>query len=188
MKNTKFSRRDAAKALGMGAAASAVLVSRSASLLAAASELPEGAPAAQASSALRGLQPEALSLALVAPLQAGSKLGRWVVQAILPLSQGVVSVVLSDSVGQPFQLDVVARSEAPIAPGVSEFFEVLLVNQGNGRTATEEERGLAAMALAEVIRSNEHSVERREFVSAEKWRSSARQRLHEAASSAPPVR
>jgi hypothetical protein len=107
-----------------------------------------------------------IAVRLLSPLVAGSRLGPWTVERVLPLVDGAVSVVLIDGSGVPFQLDVCARdasSEASSGPARSEVFEVFLANGGDGALGTHEDHGLAAMALAEVIRANEAHVPRKAF-------------------------
>ena len=111
--------------------------------------------------------PSAVAEALLAPLREGSRLGRWRIERVVPLTHGAVSVVLCDRAGQLFQLDVCARDLAPGAPrgpASTELFEVFLANGGDGATGTHEDHGLAAMALAELIRGNEARVDRSGFL------------------------
>ncbi|MEZ4220102.1 MAG: hypothetical protein R3B13_04165 [Polyangiaceae bacterium] len=102
---------------------------------------------------------------LLRPLAAGSRLGAWHVQEVLPLTDGAVSVLLRDEAGSEFQLDVCARDPGASAPGQSEHFAVFVVNRGDGAVPTHESHGLAAMALADVIRGNEAGVDRSGFLS-----------------------
>jgi hypothetical protein len=118
---------------------------------------------------------------LVSPLVVGSRLGRWNVEELLPIEDGALSVVLADSAERRFQLDVCAKDETSDArrgPGQSELFEVFLANQGDGETSTFEEHGLAAMALADLIRANEHRVERTAFLTLRQRLESRSARLH----------
>jgi hypothetical protein len=104
--------------------------------------------------------------ALVAPLTAGATLGPWKVEQLLPLSHGAASLVLSDAEGVRFQLDVCARDsnpDAPLPPACSEFFDVFLANGGKGSKSSFEHHGLAAMAIADVIRQNEQQLSREGF-------------------------
>ncbi|MBK7585588.1 MAG: hypothetical protein IPI67_36065 [Myxococcales bacterium] len=104
---------------------------------------------------------------LVAPLRVGSSLGAWTIANLVGVTDGALSVILSDRAGIEFQLDICARdhsSSAPRGPAATEFFEVFLANRGDGATGTHEDHGLAAMALAEVIRSNEAAADRSEFL------------------------
>ncbi len=167
MKRTEVSRRSVVGVLGVGAATAAagaatgVLAKRAG-----------GAPAARvatptASTGDVGRNDEKLAVttALVAPLKPGDKLDRWTVEDLHPVQDGAASIVLSDASGQRFQLDVCARdaSAATAGPGATEAFEIYLANHGDGSTSTLEDHGLAAMALAEVIRANEHGVPRSGF-------------------------
>jgi len=166
MKSDGVSRRFVVGALGVGAATAAAGVAvgsvRSKSFAL--------GPAPADGTALDGPEPgaddePALAQAarLVAPLAAGDRLGRWTVQQVLPVKDGAASLVLADDRDERFQLDICARdrsSSSPAGPGRSEHFEVFLANSGNGSKATYEDHGLAAMALAEVIRANEQHVDR----------------------------
>jgi hypothetical protein len=101
--------------------------------------------------------------ALVAPLTAGTSLGPWKVEQLLPLTHGAASLLLSDAEGVRFQLDVCARDsnpDAPLPPARSEFFDVFLANGGKGSKSSLEHHGLAAMAIADVIRQNEQQLSR----------------------------
>ncbi|MBX3182844.1 MAG: hypothetical protein KIT72_18375 [Polyangiaceae bacterium] len=120
----------------------------------------------------------ALADQLVAPLAAGAELGRWQIASVRSLDAGAVSVLVTSASGA-FQLDVVRRSASPRSPGVTDHFEVMVMNHGDGAKPTAEEQGLAAMALAEVIRGNEQAVDVSRFVSAEKHQRQARSYLHE---------
>lgn len=164
MKSDEVSRRFVVGALGVGAAtaaAGAAIGSVGREVTAGRSDPPTAAPGGDEPA----VQAEAASQAdeLVAPLSAGDRLDRWTVERVVPVQNGAASVVLSDATGEHFQLDVCARGEAPTAPGHTEHFEVFLANAGNGSKATFEDHGLAAMALAEVIRANEHRVDRTQF-------------------------
>ena len=98
---------------------------------------------------------------LLAPLQAGSPLGEWSVIAIGSVRAGAVSVALRDAQGVRFFVDICKRDDAPGAatpPARSDLYDLYLSNEGDGATATQENHGLATFALAEIVRSNEHSV------------------------------
>ena len=163
MSKDEVSRRVVVGALGIGAASTAIGV-------VVANEHTSEAAAAVSDAT----EPEAVAVAppageaatLLAPLTAGARLGRWTIDEILPVQDGAASVVLSDASGSRFQLDVCARDTENVAsrgPGTSELFEVFLANQGDGATSTHEDHGLAAMAVAEIVRANEHRVERTAF-------------------------
>jgi hypothetical protein len=147
MSDRGVSRREALGALGLGAAAVA------------GTGLPAVAVAAPVHrSAAQGL---------LAPLAVGSALGRWIIDEVHPVEAGSMSLVLHDSRGgEPFQLDVCAREAtpgAPEGPGVTEHFSVYVSNNGNGNLDTVENQGLAAMAVADVVRGNEAQVDRTPF-------------------------
>ncbi len=170
MKSDEVSRRFVVGALGIGAAtaaAGAAIGSSGLSGKSAARPAAPGAPAPNAGQEPVAEEPElAQARTLLSPLAAGDRLDRWTIEQVLPVQGGAASVVLRDEKGQKFQLDVCARdtsASAPVAPGRSELFEVFLANSGNGSKATFENHGLAAMALAEVIRGNEQHVDRASF-------------------------
>ncbi|MCC6217104.1 MAG: hypothetical protein IT376_19755 [Polyangiaceae bacterium] len=153
--SNEVNRRSFVGALGVGAAAAA------ASSTAAVHAAPAtGAivltPQEQAQRA------EALESA-VAPLTSGSRLGRWTVERVLPVAAGAQSLVLRDASGGLFQLDVCSRAPGVSSPASTDRFQVFVANGGDGATATVEDHGLAAMALAEVIRANEQRLDGRGF-------------------------
>ena len=169
MKSDEVSRRFVVGALGVGAATAAAGVAVG-SVPARSSALRPASPDGKAPDGAEPVADDEPALAqaarLVAPLAAGDRLGRWTVQQVLPVQDGAASLVLADGRGERFQLDVCARDESnssPAGPGRSEHFEVFLANSGNGSKATFEDHGLAAMALAEVIRANEQHVDRALF-------------------------
>jgi hypothetical protein len=98
---------------------------------------------------------------LIAPLREGSMLGPWRVVAMTPVRAGAITVVVANAQGQNYAIDICQRddsSSAPVPPARTAHYDIFVVNEGSGNTPTREEHGLAAMALAEVIRSNESSV------------------------------
>jgi len=128
----------------------------------AAASVPSAAEAKPARQKTRGIAQ------LLAPLGPGAELGRWRVEALVEPSGGAASVLLVDERGQRFQLDICARDPSPLAlrgPAVTEHFEIFLANQGDGATGTREDHGLGAMALGEIIRSNEAHADRSGFLS-----------------------
>ncbi|MBC8066867.1 MAG: hypothetical protein IAG13_00920 [Deltaproteobacteria bacterium] len=73
-----------------------------------------------------------------------------------PLSHGGVPVVLETSSGRRYQVDVLARDPGgPDGVGTTERLSLFVANGGDGRTDTDEEQGLGAMALAELLRSGD---------------------------------
>jgi hypothetical protein len=124
--------------------------------------------AASAESAPRPAEGSLPSTELIAPLAAGSALGSWRIERVVPLQDGALSVILVGREGPSFQLDVCALDPAPDAmrgPARTERFEVFVANGGDGATGTHEDHGLCAMALAEVVRANEARVSRAGFLS-----------------------
>jgi hypothetical protein len=104
---------------------------------------------------------------LLAPYAEGARLARWTLEKCLPFAHGSLSLILSDKDGTSFQLDVYARDaepDAPQPPGRSEVFDVFLANGGAGQMPSLEEHGLAAMAVAAILRQNEGRVSANGFV------------------------
>lgn len=162
MSRPVVSRRFMVHALGVSAAAAAAAVGARVAQSSA-----EAPPAPEPEASPRVSDPEReRAERLIAPLTAGSTLGRWSIERVLPVESGAASVVVVDAEGLRFQLDICARDEAEprSGPAQTEHFEVFLANGGDGDTATFEEHGLAAMALAEVIRHNEAHIDRTGFV------------------------
>lgn len=96
---------------------------------------------------------------LLAPLEVGSMIGTWRIEKFGSLHAGALGVVLSDAQGQRFQVDICARDKdigAPSAPAHTERCDLFIANGGKGNDPTSETQGLAAMTLAEVIKSHEH--------------------------------
>ncbi len=150
MKSGHVSRRVVFGALGASAVATAASLSKSA----------VGAPVLGSKKASTPIAlPDEVVGRLVAPLEANASLSRWRVVKVTALVGGAASVVLLDGTGAEFQLDVCARDEAALVPARTEYFDISVVNQGDGSTATAEEHGLAAMALADIVRTNEHRVD-----------------------------
>ena len=98
---------------------------------------------------------------LLAPLGRGDKIGRFTVDEIRPLAEGAVTVAVSDADRRAFQLEIMARDASPLAPrapGETSRFAIYVRNGGDGFAPTNEEQGLAAMALAEIVKRNEAGV------------------------------
>ena len=99
--------------------------------------------------------------ALLAPLEAGRRIGAWTVQRISEVHAGAVTVALLDGADRRFYLDLCVRDRAsgsPSAPARTDLYEIFLANEGDGSRPTHEEHGQAALALAEIVRANEHTV------------------------------
>jgi len=81
-------------------------------------------------------------------------IGRWKIATIYGVHFGAVPVVLEDASGERFQVDVLRRDPDPARPdgvGNTDVLSVYVANRGDGDTATHEEQGLAAMALADAL-------------------------------------
>ena len=105
--------------------------------------------------AIRPLTTEPEVRALFGPLAAGAQLDRWTVVEIHDASSGGIPVVMATAAGEKFQVDVLRRDDA--APGVANTrsLSLYLCNKGDGRTASDEEHGLGAMALAHALAERE---------------------------------
>lgn len=81
-------------------------------------------------------------------LRPGLRLGRCTVVKVGAVSAGAVPVVLRTPGGDQFAVDILRHDRS--TPGVSRggALAVYLNNNGSGRTASVEEHGLGAMALA----------------------------------------
>jgi hypothetical protein len=104
---------------------------------------------------------------LLAPLVPGARLISWEIVAIEPLAQGAVRVALRGESGATFSVEVLARDASPLAPkppAQTDKFALYVSNGGDGRTPTAEEQGLAAMALAQIVASNEAAVSNEGFL------------------------
>ena len=84
-------------------------------------------------------------------LAAGTRLGRWTVVEVRPLSDGGIPVILAGDDGVEFQVELTRRDPDPGADrpvAVTEQLALYLSNGGGGNTATIEEHGLGVMTLA----------------------------------------
>lgn len=89
-------------------------------------------------------------------LALGSAIGRWTVVAVHPVHCGAVPVVLATADGHRYQVELLARDPSgPEGVANTDALSLFVANQGDGRTATDEEQGLGAMALAEHLRARE---------------------------------
>ena len=109
--------------------------------------------------------PRVLSAAdLLAPLQPGASLGSCTLLRFGTLHAGAVSVEISTPDAAPFFIDICARDDgpgAPAPPARTSRCDLFLANEGSGTDPTHETQGLAAMALAEIIQTNEHRADLR---------------------------
>ena len=99
---------------------------------------------------------------LLSPLAVGSDIGHWRVEYMGRLHAGALSVQLSKASGERCFIDICARDQsigAPVPPARTDLCDLFVANEGTGRDTTIEDQGLAAMALAEVVRSHEHGVD-----------------------------
>lgn len=148
MKSLEVSRRRMMALLGASVALAP------AAAIAAPSPLLEGPAAAPSDRDIDGS-------ALLAPLAAGSQLASWQLVRVSAVRHGAVTVGMREGTGAEFYLDICSRdmaAGAPVPPGRSDRFDVFVANLGDGSRPTDESHGLAAMAVAEVLRTNEHRV------------------------------
>lgn len=100
--------------------------------------------------------------ALLEPVCAGTMLGAWRVDRIGRVTAGAIPVEMLDRNGARFHLDICARDDglgAAEPPARTARCDIFVANEGTGGVPTVEDHGLAAMALAELVRTNEHRVE-----------------------------
>ncbi|TKD00207.1 hypothetical protein [Polyangium fumosum] len=98
---------------------------------------------------------------LLHPLAAGSRLARWTIVQIDPVVNGCVSIKVRTDDGHTFDLELLARDRTALAqrpPAETERHAIFVVNGGNGWATTQEELGLAAMTLAQIVAKNEREV------------------------------
>lgn len=95
-----------------------------------------------------------------AGLVPGQHVGRWTIVAVHAVHLGAVPIVVANADGSRFQIDVMARDpDGPGGVARTDRFDLFIANHGDGQTATQEEQGLGAMALAEVLRAHEARAE-----------------------------
>ena len=92
--------------------------------------------------------PDAEVLALFGGLKAGTRLGTYTVDTVHGLYWGAIPVILRDSDGVRFQVDVLRRGLGQGGVGNTTQLSVYVANGGNGKVDTGNARGLGAMALA----------------------------------------
>lgn len=98
-------------------------------------------------------------------LSSGSVVAGCTVLGIGDLVNGAVGIALRDRAGTRFGVEVCARdASAPRGPGETQHFSLYVVNEGDGAMPTYEEHGLAAMAIADVVRRNESGADVRDFL------------------------
>jgi hypothetical protein len=94
---------------------------------------------------------------LLSPLKVGSAFARWTVAAIHPLADGAIIMTVRAQDGHEFNLEVLARDASPFAqrpPAETGELAIYVCNGGDGWLPTQEEQGLAAMTLAQMLESN----------------------------------
>ncbi len=108
----------------------------------------EASSAASRSPAHQALAGEPAASSVLPELRPGLRLGRCTVVQVGAVSAGAVPVVLRTPSGEQFAVDILRHDRS--TPGVSRggALAVYLNNNGSGRTASVEEHGLGAMALA----------------------------------------
>jgi hypothetical protein len=90
-----------------------------------------------------------------AGLRPHARFGTCEVLSVERTSDGAVGVRLADKAGQPFDLELLGHDAR--TPGVARAgsLGIYMNNKGRGSTATVEEHGLAAMALARHLAGHE---------------------------------
>ncbi len=89
---------------------------------------------------------------LLGALRRGSHLGASRVIEVGPVRHGSIALSMASSGGRPFQLDVLRDDGRGGAVGRAPGLAIYVSNEGDGGTPTDEEQGLAAMALARLLR------------------------------------
>lgn len=161
MSSRHVSRRFVVTALGSGVALAPVIARSVVSKI-----RTQGADSeADAASPNASTEPGSLGAKLVAPLAVGSKIGRCTLDKIGEIKNGALGLLLTDSVGQSFAVEICARDEdSPRSPAETEKFQLYVVNEGNGSIPTVEEHGIVAMGIATIIRQNEDVVDPSAFL------------------------
>ncbi len=91
-------------------------------------------------------------------LQVGQQIDRWVVTGVHAVRMGAVAVVMKTAQGETFQVDVLRRDPSgPAGVANTDTLSLYLANQGRGRSPTDEEHGLGAMALAAFFAAQEEA-------------------------------
>jgi hypothetical protein len=90
-----------------------------------------------------------------ADLAAGTRFGECVLVQIGSVERGAVPITLRAPGGETFRVDVLRHDEA--TPGIARAgsLGLYLANGGTGRKPTDEQQGLAVMALAGVLANRE---------------------------------
>jgi hypothetical protein len=111
-------------------------------------------PAGAEGAALDAAAPSDAPFADVRP---GAKVGQCVVVRIGSVQHGVVPIVLRASDGGTFRVDILRHDDA--TPGIARAgsLALYLANGGSGGKQTDEEHGLAVMALARLLAAREAS-------------------------------
>jgi hypothetical protein len=115
-------------------------------------DAPGAAEVAQGGSKKAGLrssaEPGPAGSSVLPELRPGLRLGRCVVVKVEAVTAGAVPVILRAPGGEQFAVDILRHDRT--TPGVSHGgrLAVYLNNNGSGRTASVEDHGLGAMALA----------------------------------------
>lgn len=158
MESRQISRRFVVTALGSGIAL-APIIARAAVSQASSPVASGDAPASSNEPAI------AVETALIAPLAVGSKAAGCTLIRIGELAHGAIGLVLTDRSGRDFGVEICARDpDSPRSPAETDKFQLYVVNEGDGSLPTVEEHGLAAMAIASLIRKNEHAIEASGFL------------------------
>jgi len=84
----------------------------------------------------------------LAGVGAGARLGTCTVESVARSADGAISVRLTGADGRRFELELLGHDARTPGVATAGSLEVYVHNHGRGDTATDEEHGLAAMALA----------------------------------------
>jgi len=134
-------RRDVLKFGAAAAAAASVTMSSSPSAALAATDAALLAP------------PDAAPWTLLTPYRSGDAIGEWTLTGLTGVAAGAVIVQLARS-DRTARVHVCAHQGAPRGLASSDRFDLLLMNQGDGRTPTDESLARALALLAVTIEAN----------------------------------
>lgn len=145
-------RREALKAVAVGASGLALASVASRAVTADSPTVEKGAKESRDRSHPDEVRAQAVR-EFLGELVPGARIGVFTLIAVDPMDRGGIPLTLSTPEGEAFGVDVLRHD--PTAPsrgiGPSTVVSVFLRNGGNGRTSTDETKGLGAIALAEAL-------------------------------------
>ncbi len=150
------SRRDALKIMLVSAAAAAAGSSTSTAEASLGTETAQKQLAGRAPKSTPQFEAGPVPQALIQPLQTGDDLGgTWKLATLHPILAGAVVIELHDLEGQSARIHVCARKGEALGLASTPRLDLMLMNGGNGTTASEEYLGRVVLGLAALIEQNE---------------------------------